>query len=98
MNLQDFEYLNSNLDSSNLFGSDSSVANLFLLQEKYNTELKIHKNILFRYYYGDENRTGYSFPIPMKSLTNPAGSGKKTVNCAAARVFHLKNAAVPYII
>ncbi len=68
MNLQDFEYLNSNLDSSNLFGSDSSVANLFLLQEKYNTELKIHKNILFRYYYGSENRTGYGFPLPMKNL------------------------------
>ena len=67
MNLQDFEYLNSNIDSSTLFGSDTSVANLFLLQEKYNTELKIHKNILFRYYYGDENRTGYGFPIPMKN-------------------------------
>ena len=28
---------------------------------------KIHKNILFRYYYGDENRCGYGFPIPLKS-------------------------------
>ena len=89
MNLQDFEYLNSNLDSSNLFGSDSSVANLFLLQEKYNTELKIHKNILFRYYYGDENRTGYGFPIPMKSLTDPAGSGKKTENWLKTALEHI---------
>ena len=66
MNFQDFEYLNSNLDSADLFGSDTSIANLFLLQEKYNTELKIYKNILFRYYYGTENRTGYGFPLPMK--------------------------------
>lgn len=66
MNLQDFEYLSSNLDSASLFGSDSSIANLFLLQEKYNTELKIQKNILLRYYYGVENRSGYGFPLPMK--------------------------------
>lgn len=70
MNFQDFEYLNSNLDTTSLFGSDTSVANLFLLQEKYNTELKIHKNILFRYYYGSENRMGYGFPIPMKNVSS----------------------------
>ena len=67
MNLQDFEYLSSNLDSASLFDSDSSIANLFLLQEKYNTELKIQKNILLRYYYGVENRIGYGFPLPMKN-------------------------------
>ena len=66
MNIQDFEYLSSNLDSASLFGSDTSIANLFLLQEKYNTELKIQKNILLRYYYGVENRSGYGFPLPMK--------------------------------
>lgn len=67
MNTQDFEYLSANLDTAKLFGSDTSIANLFLLQQKYNTELKIHKNILFRYYYGSENRTGYGFPLPMKN-------------------------------
>lgn len=78
MNLQDFEYLSSNLESSGLFGSDTSIANLFLLQEKYNTELKIQKNILFRYYHGAqgaENRTGYGFPLPMK---NPPKDWLKT--------------------
>ncbi len=71
MNLQDFEYLENNLDTQGLYGSDTCIANLFLLQEKYNTWLKIHKNILFRYYYGDENRSGYGFPIPLKNdLTN----------------------------
>ena len=67
MNLLDFEYLKNNLDTSNLYGSDSCIANLFLLQTKYNTELKIKNGILIRYYYGDENRTGYGFPIPIKS-------------------------------
>ena len=67
MNLQDFEYLENNLDTQGLYGSDTCIANLFLLQEKYNTWLKIHKNILFRYYYGDENRSGYGFPVPLKS-------------------------------
>ena len=67
MNLLDFEYLENNLDTSSQFGSDTCIANLFLLQEKYNTWLKIHNNILFRYYYGDENRTGYGFPLPLKN-------------------------------
>ena len=66
MNILDFDYLNGRLDTAGLFGSDTSIANLFLLQEKYNTELKIQKNILFRYYYGSENRTGYGFPLPMQ--------------------------------
>lgn len=72
MNLLDFEYLENNLDTKNLYGSDSCIANLFLLQKKYNTQLKIHKNILFRYYTGDENRTGYGFPIPLKADSNTA--------------------------
>ncbi|MBP5520334.1 MAG: DUF2156 domain-containing protein [Treponema sp.] len=67
MNFQDFEYLNASLNTADLFGSDTSIANLFLLQEKYNTELKIYKNTLIRYYHGDENRTGYGFPLPLKS-------------------------------
>lgn len=67
MNLLDFGYLENNLDSYSLYGSDTCIANLFLLQEKYNTWLKIQDNILFRYYYGDENRTGYGFPIPLKN-------------------------------
>ena len=67
MNLLDFEYLENNLDTSGQYGSDTCIANLFLLQEKYNTWLKIHNNVLFRYYYGDENRTGYGFPLPLKN-------------------------------
>lgn len=67
MNLSDFIYLEQNLDTSQLYGSDCSIANLYLLQEKYNTFLLIHQNILFRYYFGSENRTGWAFPIPLKN-------------------------------
>ena len=87
MNYQDFEYLQSNLDSSDLFGSDTSIANIFLLQEKYNTELKIYKNILFRYYYGDENRTGYGFPIPMKSVTSSEKTPENWLKTALEYIF-----------
>ena len=66
MNQFDFEYLKTNLQTKDFYGSDVCVANLFLLQQKYNTWLKINNNVLFRYYYGDENRTGYGFPIPLK--------------------------------
>lgn len=68
MTFKDFKYLSSNLESSGLFGSDASVANMLLLQEKYNTDLKIRNNILIRYYHGEENRTGYAFPIQLKGL------------------------------
>ena len=62
MNSQDFEYLSSNLDTEKLFGSDTAIANLFLLQQKYNTELKIHKNILFRYYTVQKTAQATAFP------------------------------------
>jgi len=67
MNISDFIFLEQNLDTSKLFGSDSSIANLFLLQEKYNTQFRLHNNVLFRYYFGNENRTGWAFPIPLKN-------------------------------
>ena len=65
MNNLDFEYLKNHMNTEVFFGSDSSLANLFLLQKKYNTELKIKNEVLIRYYYGEENRTGYGFPIPI---------------------------------
>ena len=74
MNLLDFEYLENNLDTHGLYGSDICIANLFLLQEKYNTWLKIQNNTLFRYYYGDENRTGYGFPVPLRKESDSKDS------------------------
>ena len=87
MNIQDFEYLSGNLDSSSLFGSDTSVANLYLLQKNYNTELKIHNNILYRYYHGSENRTGYGFPLPLKNLTNNGKTPENWLKTALEHIF-----------
>ncbi len=90
MNLQDFEYLENNLDTQGLYGSDTCIANLFLLQEKYNTWLKIHNNILFRYYYGDENRCGYGFPVPLKNTLaheNEASSNTEWLKSALEYIF-----------
>ena len=67
MNLFDFEFVAENLETSDLYGSDSSVANMYLLQKKYNTQFKIKKNVLLRYYTGEENRTGYAFPLFLKN-------------------------------
>ena len=74
MNLLDFEYLEKNLNTQSLYGSDSCIANLFLLQEKYSTWLKIHNNTLFRYYYGSENRRGYAFPLAIKNVSSTSSS------------------------
>lgn len=63
LNLNDFEYLHQNLNTTGLFGSDASLANVFLLEPKYQTQIKIQDNIFFRYYYGSENRFGYAFPL-----------------------------------
>ena len=68
LNPIDLEYLSQNLNTSGLLGSDSALGNVFLLQPKYNTELKIQNNILIRKYFGTENRFGYAFPLP---LSNP---------------------------
>lgn len=70
MNLLDFQYLKENLDTNNLYGSDTCLANLFLLRQKYNIWLKVHNNVLFRYYHGEKNNTGYGFPLPMKSISS----------------------------
>lgn len=78
MNNVDFEYLSYELNTAGLFGSDSALANMFLLQKKYNTDIKINENILYRYYYGNENRTGYAFPIPLKAYNEGSDSADGT--------------------
>ena len=105
MNLCDFEYLKNQMDTSRFLGSDACLANLFLLQDKYNTELKIHNNMLFRYYYGDENRTGYGFPIPIKPVSAdkdfPAPFTTAWIKAALEYIFtdaHAQNRAVSFCL
>ena len=101
MNIQDFEYLSANLNNAKLFGSDTSIANLFLLQEKYNTELKIQKNILFRYYYGSENRTGYGFPLCLKNTSKAKAPSDDWLKTALEYIFEdakLQNRTVAFCL
>ncbi len=69
MNLSDYEYISQNLNTTNLLGSDSSLASIFLLQPKYNTEVKIFNNILFRKYFGTNNRFGYAYPLSLSKTS-----------------------------
>ncbi len=66
-NLDDFKFLIENLKTTDLSGSDTTIANLFLLQKKYNTKFCIAEGIFFRYYHGNRlGRRGYGFPLPLK--------------------------------
>ena len=71
MNQVDFNDLSQNLDTSSLMGCDSSFANIFLYQKKYNTSLQIYDNILFRYNQQKDGSTFFYFPIPIKTNVPP---------------------------
>lgn len=52
------------LHGAQTLGSDTSPVNLYLLRDKYDTEVALQDGVLFRYYRGDTvNRQGYGFPI-----------------------------------
>lgn len=65
MNLSDFEWLGQSVLAEKLFGSDSSPANLFLLQSKYGIELSVRDGFLLRRYNGTGSRNGFGFPIAL---------------------------------
>ncbi len=44
-------------------GSDASFANIFLLRQKYGTQIALQDGFLFRYYNGVGSRRGYTFPL-----------------------------------
>lgn len=72
MTLNDYEYLSQSLISNDLMGSDTALANLFLLQPKYNIQTEIVDGIFLRKYFGKENRYGYGFPLELKCcIKNP---------------------------
>lgn len=55
--------------NKNGLGSDSSLANILLLADKYDTEIAIEDGVLYRYYKGNsENRRGYGFPLSEEPL------------------------------
>ena len=44
-------------------GSDASFANIFLLRQKYGTQIALQDGFLFRYYNRQGSRRGYAFPL-----------------------------------
>ena len=44
-------------------GSDASFANIYLLRQKYGTQIALQEGFLFRYYNGQGSRRGYAFPL-----------------------------------
>ena len=48
---------------SGYIGSDASFANIFLLRQKYGTQVALQNGFLFRYYNGQGSRRGYAFPL-----------------------------------
>lgn len=56
-------------------GSDASFANIFLLRQKYGTQIALQDGFLFRYYNGVGSRRGYAFPL-----------GEGDVSAALARI------------
>lgn len=64
--ISQIKYLQENLDRNSLMGSDTSLANIFLLAEKYQTKICIKDDIFFRFYNGQNSRYGFAFPLPLK--------------------------------
>ncbi len=53
---------NITADTDN-YGNDCSFANMYLLQNKYNTQICRYRDFVLRKYYGTGAREGYGFPI-----------------------------------
>lgn len=66
MQLSEFENIYNNVISSELFGCDCSIANIFLYQERYKISSFVKNDTLFRFYETTPNHTGWAFPIPLK--------------------------------
>lgn len=67
MDLNQVENLSKNITTSELFGCDCSLANVFLYQEKYKISSYIKDSVLFRFYQTTPNHTGWAFPVPLKT-------------------------------
>lgn len=57
--------ISSLVADSHGMGNDLSFANLFLLREKYKTQIALQKGFLFRHYGGYGRFQGYAFPCGM---------------------------------
>ncbi len=51
------------VETSGYVGSDAGFGNVFLLRQKYGTQIALQDGFLFRYYNGTGSRRGYAFPL-----------------------------------
>lgn len=65
MHLKDFEQIKDKINTQYLFGSDSSLANLYLLKDVLNILCYQKNDILFRQYDFTDNIKGFAFPISL---------------------------------
>ena len=86
LTLKDFHFLKDCLISQGLEGSDTSLVNIFLLQKKYDTKTAVHNGFLFRYYTGNENRTGYGYPLKLCDNKLPDSEKKHTLSEAISAI------------
>ena len=61
--LSDWVAVANAVADSGYTGSDASFANIFLLRQKYGTQIAMQEGFLFRYYNGQGSRRGYAFPL-----------------------------------
>lgn len=60
---EDEDWINSCIAVSGTMASDASVANIYLLRNKYSTKISRYKDFIIRKYSGKGARCGYTFPL-----------------------------------
>lgn len=69
--ISDIKFLQTKMQNFDFQGNDCSLANLFLLQNRYDTEIAITTNCLFRKYFSKNlDLLCYGFPLPFLSDNN----------------------------
>lgn len=63
MTIKDFLLLKEKIDTSDCFGSDTSIGNLFILQDRYKIQMQIKDTFLLREYDYSESIRGFSYPL-----------------------------------
>lgn len=66
MQIDDFLKEKENIDFSNLMGSDCSVANLFLLKDRYNISLTANQGFILRHFDFSDSIKGFAYPLIFK--------------------------------
>lgn len=61
--LSDGDWVRNITADTDNYGNDCSFANMYLLRNKYNTQICRYRDFLLRKYYGIGAREGYGFPI-----------------------------------